>query len=189
MTTSASYLPLVLAWAACQPGMSTTPAVTPAPPPLVGLTLFLTPEPQIGKLEIPEGRPIAVSLVHGVRDALEEAGFKLAPSADAASGMVITVSVQRISIIESDLFIKGGQACGVAIEMRRGAALVATAQPEVECLSTSPYYGMLPKDAAIAMVNKLSQSPGLASAARGLPHDAGTTNAAPTDASERRHEE
>jgi hypothetical protein len=77
----------------------------------------------------------------------------------------------------------------VAIEMRRGAALVATAQPEVECLSTSPYYGMLPKDAAIAMVNKLSQSPGLASAARGLPHDAGTTNAAPTDASERRHEE
>jgi hypothetical protein len=165
--------------------MSTTPAVMPAPPSLVGLRLFLDPEPQIGKLEAPEGRPIAMSLVHGVRDALEEAGFKLAPSADAASGMVITVRVERIAIIESDLFIKGGQACGVVVELRRGPALVATTQPEVECLSTSSYYGMLPKDAAVVMVNKLAQSPGLVSAAGGLTHDSGTA----VDASERQHEE
>lgn len=133
--------------------MSATPPVTPAPPLVVGLPIYVTPEPTILKVEDAAGRPLAVTLVHDVRDVLEEAGFKLAPSSEAAGGIVATIIIQKLSTIHADVFIHGAEACGVRLDITRGDSLLATAQPEVDCLSTSAYYGMLPRDAAVAMVN------------------------------------
>jgi hypothetical protein len=158
----------VTAIAACQAGMSTTPPVTPVPPLALGLPLFLTPEPQLFKVEDEAGRPVAIALQHGVRDALEEAGFKLAPSAEAAAGIVVTVVIQKALSIPTDLFIKGGQVCGVRLDIARGDALLASAPLEVQCVATSSYYGMLPKDAAVALVNVVSHAPALIAVAESL---------------------
>ena len=152
---------MLAALVGCQPGMSTTPAVVAVPPLVLGLPIYVTPEPNVRKVLDPVGRPLAVALVHGVRDALEEAGFKLAASADAAGGVVAIVVIQKVGAIHADLFIHGAEACGVRLEIKRGDSLLGSAEPEVECVSTSAYYGMLAKDAAIAMVNHASHAPAL----------------------------
>jgi hypothetical protein len=109
---------------ACQPGLLTTPAVSPVPPLVLGLPLYLMPEPTIFKLDDPSGRPLAITLEHEVRDALEAAGFKLAPTPEAANGVVARLVIQKVSALEQDVFIKGGEACGVRLEIpaRRGRA-------------------------------------------------------------------
>ena len=63
--------------------------------------------------------------------------------------------------VGNDLFIHAFEACGVRLDIKRGEALLATAEPEVECLSTSSYYGMLPKDAAVSLVNHAAHAPTL----------------------------
>jgi hypothetical protein len=153
---------------ACQPGLLTTPAVSPVPPLVLGLPLYLMPEPTIFKLDDPSGRPLAITLEHEVRDALEAAGFKLAPTPEAANGVVARLVIQKVSALEQDVFIKGGEACGVRLEILRGAAVLGSAEPEVQCLATSSYYGMLPKDAAITMVNKVGHAAALVAAAESL---------------------
>jgi len=162
-------LALPLAWASgCQPGMSTTPAVAPVPQRAFGLPLYLAPEPSVLSVDDPEGRPIALTLQHAVRDVLEEAGFKLVATPADAAGVTASVVIQRVGIIHADLFIHGGEACGVRLDVVRGDTVLASARPEVDCLSTSAYYGMLPKDAAVALVNKISQAPALLSVAEAL---------------------
>jgi hypothetical protein len=144
---------------ACQPGAITTPAVSPVPQVALGLPVFLVPDPVIGSVDEPEGRPIAVTFEHAVRDAAEEAGMKLVATAGDSGGVVLRVVIQRVGAIHADLFIKGSEACGVRVELVRGDAVVASAQPEVPCLSTSAYYGMLPKDAAVTLVNAITRDP------------------------------
>jgi hypothetical protein len=141
--------------------MSTTPAVAPVPPLVLGLPVYLAPEPTILKVEDAAGRPLAMALQHAVRDVLEEAGWKLVPSVDAAGGVIASLVIQHVGGIHADLFIHGAEACGVRLDITRGDALLASAEPEVECLSTSAYYGMLPKDAAVVLVNKVSHAPTL----------------------------
>ncbi len=148
--------------------MSTTPAVMPVPGRALGLPIYLAPEPTVVKVDDAEGRPIAMALQHSVRDVLEEAGFKLVTTADAAAGVTVRVVIQRVGIIHADLFIHGAEACGVRLDVVRGDATLASAEPEVECLSTSAYYGMLPKDAAVALVNTVSHAPALLNAAEAL---------------------
>jgi hypothetical protein len=152
----------------CQAGMSAAPPVAPVPPLVLGLPVFLTPEPSILKVEDPAGRPLAMALVHDVRDVLEEAGFKLAPTPEAASGIVATVVIQRIGAIHADLFIHGAQACGVRLDVMRADARLASAEPEVPCVSTSSYYGALSKDAAVGLVNTVSRAPTLIAVAETL---------------------
>jgi hypothetical protein len=151
--------------AACQAGMSTTPSVTPLPANATGLSVFLAPEPTIVKLEDSDARPVAIALQHDIRDVLEEAGFKLAATPEAAGGVVVSLVIQRVGIIHADLFIHGSEACGVRLDVARGAAVVATAQPEVECVATSAYYGMLPKDTAVTLVNAIAHAPAVVAAA------------------------
>jgi hypothetical protein len=153
---------------ACQPGMGTTPPVSPVPSLVLGLPVFLAPTPTVLKLEDPAGRPLTMTLVHDVRDVMEEAGFKLVASPEAASGVVATVIIQRVSLLGTDLFIHGSEACGVRIDITRGDALLGTAEPEVQCVSTSAYYGMLPKDAAVSMVNTVSHAPALIAVAEAI---------------------
>ena len=168
--------------AACQPGMSTTQVVSPASPLALGLPIFLNPTPTVLKLEDPSARPLTVTLDHDVRDVLEEAGFKLVASPDAASGIVATLVIQRVGAIAADLFIHGAEACGVRLDIMRGDALLATAEPEAACVSTSAYYGMVSKDAAVAMVNVVSHAPALIAVAESLhpppPPDAAASDAA-----------
>jgi hypothetical protein len=152
----------------CQAGMTTAPPVTPVPSLLLGLPVYLAPEPSIRKLEDPVGRPLAMALEHDVRDVLEEAGFKLAPSPEAAAGVVATIVIQRAGAIHTDLFIHGAQACGVQLDISRGDARLATAEPEVPCVSTSTYYGVLSKDAAVGLVNTVSHAPSLIAVAETL---------------------
>ena len=174
-TRSAALAPVLLlvgvaclACAACQPGALTTPAVSPVAPLVLGLPVYLMPEPTIFKLDDPSGRPLAITLEHEVRDALEAAGFKLAATPEAANGVVARLVIQRVSAIEQDVFIKGGEACGVKLEILHGASLLGSAEPEVSCLATSSYYGMLPKDAAITMVNKVGHAAALIAMAESL---------------------
>jgi len=164
-----SLLVLALATAtACQAGFTTRPRVTAAPPLVTGLPVFLTPEPTIQAIEDAEARPLAIALQHDLRDILEEAGFKLAPSAEAASGVMVTLSIQKLSVIHADLFVHGAQACGVKLEIMHGASLLAFAEPDVLCVSTSAYYGELSPDAAAAMVNRVSRAPALLAVARSI---------------------
>ena len=154
--------------ASCQPGMSTTPPVAAAPGHALGLPVYLSPEPTVVKVEDPDGRPIAMTLEHNVRDVLEEAGFKLVTSPEAAGGLTLRLVLERVGLIHADLFIHGAQACGVRLDAVRGDTVVASAHPEVECLSTSAYYGMLPRDAAVVLVNNLSHAPSLLQVAEAL---------------------
>ena len=142
--------------------------MTAVPPLVLGLPIFLTPEPSILKVEDPAGRPLTVALEHDVRDALEEAGFKLVATKEAAAGVVATIVIQRVGAIGTDLFIHGGQACGVRLEITRGDARLASAEPEVPCVSTSTYYGVLSKDAAVGLVNTVSRAPTLIAVAETL---------------------
>ena len=159
-------LTALTAWA-CQPGMSTTPAVAPVPRQAVGLAIYVPPEPVIAAVDDPDGRPIGMTLQHGLRDVFEEAGFKLAATPDVAA-LRVAVAIQRVGLIHADLFIKGAEACGVRVDILRGDTVIASAVPEAPCLSTSAYYGMLPKDAAVALVNTLTHAPALVSLAEAL---------------------
>jgi hypothetical protein len=152
----------------CQAGLTAAGPVTPVPSLLLGLPVFLTPEPSVGKVDDPAGRPLAMALEHDVRDVLEEAGFKLAPTPEAAAGVVATLVIQRVGAIHADLFIHGAEACGVRLDITRGDARLATAEPEVPCVSTSTYYGVLSKDAAVGLVNNVSRSSALIAVAETL---------------------
>ena len=120
------------------------------------------------KVDDPDGRPLAVALEHAVRDVLEEAGFKLVPAPEAAAGIVATVVIQHVRTLPTDLFIHGAEACGVRLDIMRGDALLGSAQPEVPCVSTSTYYGMLARDAAVSMVNTVSHAPALIAVAESV---------------------
>jgi hypothetical protein len=157
-------LPFALVLAACQPGALTTPAVAAIPPAAKGAPVFLPEEPTIERLDDPDARPLAMTLEHAVRDALQEAGWKVIGDQDA-SGLSLEVRIARASRIQADLFIKGAEVCGVNIVLRKGETEVAIARPESTCLSTSAYYGMVPKDAAVAMVNDLTRQASVIAAA------------------------
>lgn len=148
--------------------MSTTPAVAPLPPLAVGLPVFLAPEPTIAQIEDPAARPVALTLQHHIRDTLEEAGFKLAPSPEASAGLVLSVAIGRVSAIHADLFIHGTEACGVRVDLLRAGVVLMSAEPDVACVSTSSYYGMVPKDAAVSLVNMVSHAPVLLAVAESL---------------------
>jgi hypothetical protein len=154
--------------AGCQAGVSSAGPVAPVPSLLLGLPVFLSPEPSIAKVEDPAGRPLAMALEHDVRDVLEEAGFKLAPTLEAANGVAATLVIQRVGAIHADLFIHGAEACGVRLDVTRGDSRLATAEPEVPCVSTSVYYGVLSKDAAVGMVNTVSRGAALLAVAETL---------------------
>ena len=148
--------------------MSTTPAVAPAPPVALGLPIFLTAEPDILKVEDPVGRPLAIAVQHAVRDALEEAGFQLVATPEAANNVVATLVIQHVGAIHADLFIHGAEACGVRLDIMREDALLGSAEPDVNCISTSSYYGLLAKDSAVALVNTVSHAPTLLAVAETL---------------------
>jgi hypothetical protein len=163
----ASSMVFVLA-TGCQAGVTAASPVAPVPSLLLGLSVFLAPEPSIAKVDDPAGRPLAMALEHDVRDVLEEAGFKLAPSPEAAGGVVATLSIQHVGAIHADLFIHGAEACGVRLDITRGDSRLATAEPEVPCVSTSTYYGVLSKDAAVGLVNTVSRAAALIAVAETL---------------------
>jgi len=134
-------------------GLNPPQPVAPLPATATGLPILLAPGPTVGILDDVIGRPLTVALQHDVRDALEEAGFKLVDTEQASGGLVATLSVKRAGAIHADLFIHGAEACGVRLDITEAGRLLTKAEPDVPCVSTSTYYGMLSKDAAIGMVN------------------------------------
>jgi hypothetical protein len=147
-----------LALSACT-GLNPPAPVSPLPTNATGLPIFLAPEPNVVALDDAVGRPLTVALEHAVRDVLEEAGFKLVDSEDAAGGLIATLTIQRAGAIHADVFIHGAEACGVKLDIKREGALVAAGEPEAPCASTSTYYGVLAKDAAIEMINAALRAP------------------------------
>jgi hypothetical protein len=146
--------------------LNPAPPVVPLPATATGLPLFLAPGPTVGAFDDPIGRPLTVALQHDVRDILEEAGFKLVDSLAAAAGLTATVSVKHGGALPGDLFLRGATACGVRLEIKALDRVVASSEPEAECVSTSTYYGVLSKDAAVEMVNAALRAPALGALAK-----------------------
>jgi hypothetical protein len=158
MSTIERRAPVLVLLLACG-GMNPPPPVAPLPATVTGLPIFLAPGPTVATLDDPVARPLTVALQHDIRDVLEEAGFKLVDSEALAGGFVATLSVQRAGRIRADMFIHGAEACGVRLDIKRAGAVIATAEPDAPCVSTSTYYGMLSKDAVITMLNVATRAP------------------------------
>jgi hypothetical protein len=157
----------IVCMTACQASLTTTPPITPVPPAAVGLALYFAPETTVAQVEDESARPLAIKLQHAVRDALEEAGFKLAATPEASGGLTVAIYISKLSNIHADLFIRGDEACGVHLNLARAGSFVVSVAPDVSCVSTSSYYGMLPKDAATSMVNALAHAPAFIAVAEG----------------------
>ena len=154
----AGALAIGLAVTSCG-GINPPPPVTPLPANATGLRVFLAPGPNVAKLVDPVGRPLVVGMQHDLRDVLEESGFSVVSSPEAADGLIATLSVETAGAIHADLFIHGAEACGVHLSLARGSAVLANVEPEARCVATSAYYGLLSKDAVVAMVNLALRAP------------------------------
>ncbi len=158
---------MVLPWLACQ-AATAAPAVAPAPPVALGLLVFVEGDASIATVEDAEARPFATEIADRVRAAIHAAGLTLAPTREAASGLVLRVKIEKLSTIHADAFIHGNEACGVVLEVRRGDAVVVSAEPETPCVSTSSYYGASPEEAAATLVNFAVHAPRFVAAAQAI---------------------
>jgi hypothetical protein len=157
-----------LALAACQATAAAAPPVTPVPAAVQGLAVFVEAEPAIGTVEDAEARGLATTLLTNLRDTMTAAGLSVAPSLAAASGVYVRLRIEKVATIKADAFIHGEQACGVKLEIRRGDVVLASAEPETPCVSTSTYYGISPLEAAVSLVTAASQGARLLAAAPSL---------------------